>query len=345
MKSQSEGGRYRRPLLLLVGWLLVAGALGYALRERSRRVAALLSLPRPKSAASLYPAPVLLSSAQIWSGARHNAFGDLIRWNNTWYACCREGSSRASADGVVRAGLRDAHFTETGDGGLLLNTAETTDAVKGRCQSVLFRSDDGRTWTGPVSYGDPDVWIWRLRGNQNALFGVGYSTRPEQRFLRLYRSEDRGRTWTAHHDPVTAGYPKETDLWVEPGGAVSLLVQRDSDGKPQPTTALWVTGITPYDQWVTENVGVRFASPCLVQLPDRRLLAAGRFYAPDRMSLGWLDPATPRLTECLPLVKGPDCGYPGAVYHHGILYLVYHVGKGKGAALYAAQVRVPPHAP
>lgn len=346
----------QRLALYLLAMLAALGGVGCAARERPGD----LRYRQTPSPADRYPAPLLLSRAMIWHAARHNAFGDLIHWRGAWYACCREGSSHTSIDGQVRilrssdfqswtsaavlrgqSGLRDAHFAVTPNGELLLNTVEVSDAVRGRCRSVLFRNKDGLTWSGPVPYGDPNVWIWRIRQHAGSMFGVGYSTDIEQRFIRLYRSNDNGITWAALSDPVTTGYPNETELVFDRSGALGLLIRRDSDGSGYPTTALWVTSLPPYNQWLSRDLGTRFASPCVVQLPDGRKLAAGRFSSPNRIALAWLDDAAPTLVECLPLAEERDIGYPGMVLYAGSFFLVYHVDDGKGAMIYSAKVRVP----
>ena len=46
--------------------------------------------------------PQILSVERIWDQARHNAFTDLIRYQDAWYCTFREGSAHVSADGAIR---------------------------------------------------------------------------------------------------------------------------------------------------------------------------------------------------------------------------------------------------
>lgn len=82
----------------------------------------------------------LLDVKKIWDAAPHNAFTDLVRWNEQFYCAFREGRGHVSADGRIRvlssqdagswtstglielAGydLRDAHLSVTPDNRLML---------------------------------------------------------------------------------------------------------------------------------------------------------------------------------------------------------------------------------
>ena len=82
----------------------------------------------------------LLDAKKIWDAAPHNAFTDLVLWNEQFYCAFREGRGHVSADGRIRvlsskdadawtstglmelAGydLRDAHLSVTPDNRLML---------------------------------------------------------------------------------------------------------------------------------------------------------------------------------------------------------------------------------
>lgn len=310
--------------------------------------------------------PVILQQGKIWNAAPHNAFGDLIRFRGAYLACFREGATHASADGKMRVlrsrdfrtwesvallegpldGLRDGHFCETAEGELLLSTVVYNAAGPTTHQAVLYRSWDGVEWTGPTNYGDPNVWAgWRLRRRDDVLYSMGYSLTPVSAtpgpgFIRLYRSDDHGHSWTPVSDPVTGNYPNECELfWI--GSTLYVLVRRDSAGLGYPTTALLLSASPPYTSWATVNLGKRFASPCVAQLRDGRWLAGGRFYSPNRMSLAWLDPIGGALTEAVELARDPDVAYPGLVVSGRVAWTVYYSAVGGQADIYGAEVAMP----
>src|SRR5688572_3678496 len=82
----------------------------------------------------------VIEVTKIWDQAPHNAFTDLVRFQDQWYCAFREGDAHVSPDGKLRvirsadgkrwesAGLldhaefdlRDACLSETPDGRLML---------------------------------------------------------------------------------------------------------------------------------------------------------------------------------------------------------------------------------
>ncbi|MDG2105804.1 MAG: exo-alpha-sialidase, partial [Pirellulaceae bacterium] len=87
------------------------------------------------------PAAVVVQ--KIWDAAPHNAFTDLVRFQDRWFCVFREGQGHVSADGALRvitsqdgvnweaaarltmpdADLRDAKITVTPDQRLMLSGA------------------------------------------------------------------------------------------------------------------------------------------------------------------------------------------------------------------------------
>src|SRR5688572_28517770 len=46
--------------------------------------------------------PALISVEKIWDVGRHNAFTDLIRYQNQWFCTFREGEHHVGGDGKIR---------------------------------------------------------------------------------------------------------------------------------------------------------------------------------------------------------------------------------------------------
>ena len=354
--------RLSKPLLCF-GYALAVGLTLYLLAAAV--ALAPLYLPEPRPPTRLTPAGgALLSNRRLPGEEEFSSFADLVFWHGRWYACCRtsaESDYRVGAICIYRSDdfekwrrvarleipgvdCRYPHFVESATGELLLNAASVTaldDAP--RYQSVLFRSANGERWDGPAKIGEANVLLWRLRRHGRALFGVGYATAgfPTQ-FIRLYRSDDDGRTWKAVADPVTGNYTTEAELFFDADETLRLLVRRDRGQRSPPAAALLVFAPPPYTKWVGKELGVQFASPSVTRLEDGRILVAGRFCQPNRMSLAWLDLKKGQLTEFLTLAEAADCGYPGVVVRDGIAYVVYHTeGEDGGTHLYAARVRLP----
>jgi photosystem II stability/assembly factor-like uncharacterized protein len=86
------------------------------------------------------------------------------------------------------------------------------DPVGGRFM-VLTTADGGKTWNPVAPEGMPAAWPGEgafaasgtclvVGGDGHAWFGTGGA-----KMSRVFRSTDRGRTWTVHESPIPAGAP------------------------------------------------------------------------------------------------------------------------------------------
>lgn len=299
----------------------------------------------------------LISVRKIWDRAPHNAFTDLIRFQDRWFCVFREGQGHVSPDGALRvitstdgqlwesaalltspvADLRDAKITRTPSGQLMLSGAAALhDKTRQTHQSLVWFSADGREWSPAVEVGDPNFWLWRVTWHGPRAYGVGYSC-TAQKSIRLYASDDGRRFRPLVERLLDEGYPNETSIVFAEDTAYCLL-RRDGE----PANGLLGTARPPYEDWKWQDLGMKIGGPHLLRLPDGRFLAAVRLYdKPVRTSLCWLDPHTGRLTECLRLPSGGDTSYAGLVWHEDRLWVSYYSSHEGKTSIYLAQVRVP----
>lgn len=299
----------------------------------------------------------LVDVNKIWDQAPHNAFTDLVRFQDRWFCVFREGKGHVSPDGALRvitstdgqqwesaalitssnSDLRDAKITITPDGQLMLCGAGAWhDKSKHTHQSLAWFSRDGRNWSEPTSIGDPDLWLWRVTWHHGKAYGIGYGTR-EDRLVRLYESADGKVYKTLVERLYDVGYPNESSI-VFQGETAYCLLRRD--GKPQ--GGLLGIAQPPYTDWKWKELGVRIGGPHQILLPDGRFLAAVRLYDKKvRTSLCWLDPQAGSLTECLPLPSGGDTSYAGLVFHDGLLWVSYYSSHEGKTSIYLARVELP----
>lgn len=312
---------------------------------------ALLLPGKPVSAAE----PVA-SVQKIWDRAPHNAFTDLTRFKDRWYCVFREGQGHVSPDGALRVlqsddaktwssaalitsptgDLRDAKITVTPQGKLMLVGASALHPPSPiRHQSLVWFSDDGQNWSEPVEIGDPNFWIWRITWHKGQAYGIGYST-VEPRMTRLYKSEDGKKFEVLVENLFDKGYPNETSLVFLEDDTVLCLLRRDPD------EALLGTATPPYTDWKWQSLGKRVGGPEMLQLPDGRLVAAGRDYVgPQSTQLWWLDPAKPELQQIIKLPSGGDTSYPGLVWHNDRLWVSYYSSHEGKSNIYLAEVHLP----
>ncbi len=333
-----------------------------SVRELGHRTfAAYQRLTKPES-------PKILSVQRIWNASPHNAFTDLVRFNNEWYCVFREGDAHVSSHGQLRvlrssdgshwqsvavlthphADLRDAKISVTPNNQLMLSGAGAMHPPADfKHQSYSWISADGSQWSEAHAVGEPDVWLWRAVWNQGILYGVGYSTHTStNRFARLYSSVD-GLNFTSRVDKLfDRGYPNESALTFLENGACYCLLRRDPVDDQSGTGQLGYA-LPPYTDWSWQDLGIRIGGPQMIRVPGGRLLAAVRLHdGHRRTSLCWVDPLQGRIEEFLRLPSGGDTSYAGLVWHDGELWVSYYSshespGNAFKSAIYMARVAIP----
>ena len=299
--------------------------------------------------------PELLEVKKIWDRAPHNAFTDLVRFDGRWLCCFREGEGHVSPDGNIRIitspdgekwtstallsvedrDLRDAKVSVTPDGNLMLTTAASWQEDGERhIRSMTWFSRDGKTWNGPWRVGDRDVWLWRVTWHNGRAYGVGYGC-GDKRFIRLYRSHCGRRFDTVAPTIFDKGYPNETKLMFRFTGRCLCLLRHEGE------EAKLGSSMPPYTDWSWEGLGTYLGGPNMIQIPDGRIVAAGRVLDPTRTALLWLDTGENRLERFLTLPSGGDTSYPGLAWHDGVLWVSYYSSHEEKTSIYLAKVDIP----
>ena len=299
----------------------------------------------------------IVSVRKIWDRAPHNAFTDLVRFQDRWYCVFREGKSHVSPDGALRvitssdgqkwesaaliespnSDLRDAKITVTPDSQLMLSGAEAmNNPVDYKHQSLTWLSRDGRDWGQRYKVGDPDFWLWRSTWHRGKAYGFGYVTSDKKRSLRFYASRNGKSYDTLIKNAFDDGYPNETSLVFLEDDTAYCLLRRDGGTQ----TAQLGVSQPPYLNWTWTDLGIRIGGPHMIRLPDGRFVAAVRLYdGGARTSLCWLDPNAGSLTEFLKLPSGGDTSYAGLVWHEDLLWISYYASHEAKTSIYLAQVK------
>ncbi|MBI3466733.1 MAG: hypothetical protein HY000_27280 [Planctomycetes bacterium] len=170
-------------------------------------------------------APELVSVKRIWDAGPHNAFADLIRFQDRWFCTFRESDGHVGGDGKLRVlvsadgdnwesaallaeegiDLRDPKLSITPDGRLMIvaggSVYRGTPDIKTLQPRVAF-SSDGRTWTPTQRVLGEWEWLWRVTWHEGRAYGVSYTPqwrmppgmRPSPEFgdgtLKLVVSDD-----------------------------------------------------------------------------------------------------------------------------------------------------------
>lgn len=282
----------------------------------------------------------LVSLKTIWtqqeSGQPHNAFTDMIRFQDRWYVGFREGQKHhgglegmgalrilSSSDGEswTNAGhfvlddgdLRDAKLSITPDGELMLNSAiQVYHPDPDLHRNYAWFSHDGTTWSAPVLIGEPDIWIWSVTWHGGVAYGIGYPNRnSELEGTRLYQSDD-GRNWEVLVANFHEGNESSITFQAD-GTAICYLRAGKVIGRASP----------PYTDWSWKPT-IDVGGPKLIRIKENRYILGGRIDDWGTMKLHEINPESGETHPLLDLPALADSSYPGMVYHEGLLWVSYY---------------------
>jgi hypothetical protein len=315
-------------------------------------------------AAEEAPQPVrLIEVKKIWDQAPHNAFTDLIRFEDRWFCAFREGTGHAAGAGTIRVlssedgaawssiaqlaekdvDLRDPKLSRTPDGRLMMvggaAVPASRDPVRDHYSFVCF-SRDGKEWSKPQRVLESWQWLWRVTWHGDTAYGVVYQWDPKApsnaRSYRaaLYRSKDGLK-----YDKVTDfDLPNCTEATLVFEGDTMYCLQR-RDG--QPGSAMLGTSQAPYRDWTWKDLGTSFGGPNFLRLPDGMWMAAGRMRHDNKVQtvLCRLDPKQGTLKPVQALPSGGDTSYPGLLWHREQLWVSYYSSHEGKTSIYLARLR------
>ena len=299
--------------------------------------------------------PQIVSVRKIWDHGRHNAFTDLIRFQDCWWVTFREAEKHGKSNGKVRVivsedgsawrsaalleqsgvDLRDPKLSIMPDGRLMLIMGGSVyDASKygTRSPRVSF-SKDGRQWTDPTKLLAEDHWLWRVTWHQGQAWSVsklGEGSDPRRGML--YRSLN-GLDWewvTEFRLPNNTWNASETTLRFMPDGELIAL-----------TRPHWIgTSKSPYKEWSWTKINENLGGPNFIRLPNGQLWASARRYGDKRVTvLARMD--RDRYEPVLTLPSGGDNSYPGMVWYDDLLWMSYYSSHEGKTSIYLAQIKMP----
>jgi len=311
----------------------------------------------------------VLEVSKIWDQAPHNAFTDLVRWNDTFYCAFREGRGHVSTDGRIRIleskdadhwesaalvslegfDLRDAHLSTTPDDRLMLlggAAPREKDNQSAPTGTFVSFSKDGRQWTQPQIAVEPGRWLWCVTWHKGKAYGVSYTAgQGNERYLDLLISDD-GINYKPHVPKLfEQGYPTEVTLRFDSDETCYALVRRDRRGD-DPSSAILGISRPDYKHWQWKDLGSEFngfGGPNFIQIPGGHWLATGRMHdGGAHTALTYLDVENGTMTKLVKLPSGGDTSYPGMVWYNGMLYVSYYSSHEGKTSIYLAKVKIRP---
>ncbi len=305
---------------------------------------------------------------KIWDAGGHNAFTDLVRWQDRWWCTFREAEGHVGGDGVIRVitssdganwssaaalaekdvDLRDPKLSVMPDGRLMLLCGGSiylgTKELKGRRPRVSF-SKDGKTWSALEKILNEGDWLWRVTWQAGTAYGVSYRSKKtaagsgEEIFL--CKSSD-GVAWSVVGKMEVPDRPNETTLRFLPDGRMIAMVRREAGSK----LGWFGEARAPFTQWTWHESNLRWGGPDFVVLPDGRWIAGTRIYAKaqggpaEKTGTIIADVENFQLTPSVTLPSGGDTSYSAFVWHQGILWTSYYSSHEGKTSIYLAKVRL-----
>lgn len=298
----------------------------------------------------------------IWNKSPHNAFTDLIRYNDYFYCAFREASSHMSLDGSIRVlksedglrwtsvlvlswqggDLRDPKLSITPSNQLLI-----TVGIRLAVPSKIIEKLMSVSWiyaneeiTGPylcdTGYG---TWRWGPAWHKNYVYSIGYAGKDF--FGCLYRSND-GKKWSVHKSPFFPAsdfFSNESSLVFSDKDISYCLLRRDGLN----ATALLGQSQSPYQEWQWTDLGLEIGGPKMIFLSDGTLVAAFRVIDEDRenaKTVLYQIELNGKLIFLCELLSGGDTSYAGMVELDGYLWISYYSSHEDQSAIYFAKVKI-----
>ncbi len=300
----------------------------------------------------------LVSVTKIWDRGEHNAFTDLIRFDDKWFCTFRESKAHVGGNGKIRVltskdgkqwesaallgeegiDLRDPKLSITPDKRLMLvlgGSVYEGKTLKERQSRVAF-SKDGHEWSSPQRVLEKSDWLWRVTWHQGHCYGISYANAH----VKLVVSDDGVHFKTISVLQIPDA-PNEATIRFKPDGEAIALVRRETGDKEA-----WI-GVSkaPYSEWKWHSAGMQVGGPNFLVFPNNRLLASGRKYGNTnkeaRTFVGRMNLES--VTADLILPSGGDCSYPGMVWYDGLLWLSYYSTHEGKTCIYLAKIRLPEH--
>lgn len=316
------------------------------------------------------PTARLIAVKRIWDQATHNAFTDLIRFQNRWYCTFRESAGHVEGEGKLRvltsrdgqqwesatliamAGrdLRDPKLVVAPGGRLMIIAGSANPADRYvDFHSLVSFSRNGKNWELPqrvVIKEQERPWLWRVVWHKGTAYGAAYTwdiPAPGARrkaWAWVCRSRDG-----VNYERISPDFDgNEAALYFDERDKLNVLLRSST----RPSRLLLAQAAAPYQDWQQRPLTVgawdsQLGGPQILRLADRRLLAAGRLYKGEeqRTGLTLLDAERGTLTELLVLPSNGDSSYPGLVWHQGRLWMSYYSSHEGKSAIYLAQIALP----
>lgn len=305
---------------------------------------------------------------KIWDKAPHNAFPDLFRHQQYFYATFRESTSHVGNenDGKVRLvrskdlkkwetvtlfelpgiDVREARLSAMPDGRILVTVAAGVWKDKQYLSLnpyVAFSDKSVKKFTAlekavidPVIKRELD-WIWRVTWHNGVGYGIMYQTYPGHREgewkAQLLKTTD-GKTYERVLEMPVDGNPNESTIRFDNNGKMYVLIRRESKDR----MGVLGTADYPYTSFNFEPLTWRLGGPNFLFLNDGELIIGSRYHEEKTCTALFLTDLNGKVKKIIRLPSNGDSSYPGMVLYNKKLWVLYYSSHEGKTSIYMAEV-------
>jgi hypothetical protein len=306
---------------------------------------------------------VSVTQLAVWNEARHNAFTDLIRFDDNYYCVFREAHSHNSYDGklkVVRSidgekwdsfsllslpgkDLRDPHFFI--DNNNLLSVATNARDKNDIEENVVYKLHN----SGFIQINvDNDYRLWGFSKFRDTLYSIGYNTKQAcfSRFnsqkskIALFENRDSACTsfgTVAVDNWITNNFecPSESSIVFTPDSTLITIVRDEFD---QGESHIGISKF-PFKKWDWKQFPYFVRGPKLALLPDGRFfLCAASMIDFDKTYYAIINPNDFSLEKIKVFPSAGDTGYPGVIIEGNTALVSYYSSHEGNSRVYIQRI-------
>lgn len=313
----------------------------------------------------------LVESKSVWSPSQQVVDTDLVRFKDAWCMVCCESSQAEVRQGALRViiskdGLKwepsaliesptpgkllsNPRVCVKPDGQLMLTaegivpnpqSPEPLPKFGGTVQTLAWVSNDGRVWSAARSLGIADNVMSGTVWHRERAYSYSHGCIcGSAQTIRILSFDNNAGSQELFEQTVSGFFPDRGALTFVGDVGHCLMSRAGVDGGFQ--TAKLGIAKAPYVQWEWMETNLPLSSPSLIQLPDKRVIAAvGLYEGKERTSLCELGLNTGKLTELLVLLDNGEPIHVGLGVHDGHLWISYQALQQGRWNAYLAKVLV-----
>lgn len=306
----------------------------------------------------------ILKISKIWDNAPHNAFPDLIRFKNYFYATVREGNKHMPDNSgqirIIRSkngeywesicllkkenmDVREARLSITPEGKIMVLTAVGSyqNGYQELYPMVSFSNQNGMDFSTLESTTmdlEPSLdWIWSLTWHNGTGYGVIYQIQGEESETHLLKTQD-GKHFSLVSPLEISGRPNEATTRFDKNGKMHILIRREAGDK----MGVIASSKFPYTNWEYYKLPIRLGGPNFLFLDDENIVIGSRDYREDqsRKTSVFLSNTKGEIKQSIILPSGGDTSYPGMVLYKKQLWILYYSSHNEKASIYLAKIPV-----